>query len=71
MRRHFSHQLKTEGCKVKAMFLVFVVTAVSRGAMYLVKVFFIEDKRVIAIIYDTMYNVWEVLPLCYYMLTHY
>jgi len=65
---HFAKELKEEGKKIKEIFVLFSLSYISRGVVYLLqnlKVIKHEDA-----VYYIMYFLWDMLPLSAIMIYH-
>ena len=66
--RHFAEELKDEGRKIKAIFVLFSLSYISRGIVYILQV---ETVIHYALpVYYFMYFFWDVLPTCCIMWYH-
>ena len=68
IRQHFARELQDEGKKIRAIFVLFSVSYISRGVVYLLGEFHVI-KHEMAVFY-VMYFFWDVLPLSSIMTYH-
>jgi len=68
IQQHFARELQDEGKKIRAIFVLFSLSYISRGVVYLLGEFHII-KHEMAVFY-VMYFFWDVLPLSAIMTYH-
>ena len=56
--------------RVKAIFLVFTLSYISRAILYLLNQFIIDEVANTYLVYYTFYPIWDVLPLSLIMVYH-
>jgi len=68
MKQHFAKELEDEGKKIKAIFVLFSLSYISRAVVSLLKLKVIDEH--IYAVYYSMYFFWDVLPLSSIMIYH-
>ena len=69
IKQYFAKELQDEGNRIKAIFIFFSLSYISRGTVFLlVKLHAIKH---VGAVYYTVYFFWDVLPLCLIMRFHY
>jgi len=68
INKHFAKELKGEGIKIKAIFVVFALSFFSRAIVYSLETLKVIDDN--GAVFYTMYFFWDVLPLCCIMWYH-
>ena len=68
INKHFAKELKDEGRKIKAIFISFSLSYISRAVVYLLQN--LSAIKHLGAVYYTMYFFWDVLPLCLIMRYH-
>jgi len=72
MHHHFDRQvMMAEAARVRTIFLVFILTYISRAAIYLIQMFTVDEEINEFIIYYMFYIIWDVVPLVLIMHYHY
>jgi len=72
IHRHFNRQvMMAEAARVRTIFLVFILTYISRAIIYLIQMVYIKKPANTALVYYVFYNIWDVVPLMLIMHYHY
>jgi len=68
IKQHFAKELQDEGKKIKAVFVLFSLSYMSRAVVYLLSEFEVINHR--AAVSYIMYFFWDVIPLSSIMIYH-
>ena len=72
MKKYFSKNLRVEACRIKTIFVIYSLTYVTRGIIYVLhKRVYDQLWRIMTLTYFVMFNIWDVLPLSLIMAFHY
>ena len=75
MNKFFPRHLKDEGCRIKAIFLVFTISYLTRAVLSLVLPVAAQLGKITwfasQLTYGICYNFWDVIPLTLIMMYHY
>ena len=69
IKEHFAEQLQDEGKRIRAIFVFFSLSYISRAVVYILSQVF--KKKYEEAVYDVLYFFWDVLPLSLIMSFHY
>jgi len=68
INKHFARELKDEGKRIKAIFVFFSLSYISRAIVFLLQI--LGAIKHVPAVYYVMYFFWDVLPLCLIMRYH-
>ena len=62
--------MMAEAARVKTIFLVFILSYISRAVLYVIQAIFIDEPLNVILIFYVFYNIWDVVPLTLIMHYH-
>jgi len=71
MKKYFPRNLKDEGSRIKAIFLVFTISYLTRALVYFILERGLVSYLAFNLIFDVGFNFWDVIPLTLIMMYHY